>query len=138
VLTFADTGVNVGAPLTPLFSTFYMQHPAAREEGGAPVQPSGSGSELSQGEEVRPQPPNKDGTEGVAPPHLRPAALPPLLPLPDAGDAAAVHAERVFWEAVRILRPSDAGTDGEGEGEESAITSLWPPMESRDDDEEDG
>jgi hypothetical protein len=137
VLTFADTGVNVGAdapPLTPLFSTFYMQHPAAREEGGAPAQPSASGSAGPQGEEVSPQPPNKDGTEGVAPSPLTPAALPPLLPLPDASDAAAVHAERVFWEAVRILRPSGAGTDGE---EESAITSLWPPMESREDEEDD-
>ncbi|KAJ7211924.1 GDP dissociation inhibitor-domain-containing protein [Mycena haematopus] len=101
----ADT---TNTPLKPLFSTYYIQHgPTGPEEEGGDVAPA------------------------VRPAHLAPAALPPILPLPDAGDAAAVHAEQVFWEAVKILRPTTA------DGDEEGLTSLWPPMESRDEEEED-
>ncbi|KAJ7621592.1 GDP dissociation inhibitor-domain-containing protein [Mycena polygramma] len=96
------------APLAPLFSTFYVQkpHPAAPKEK------------------------TEDGTASLAP-----VPLPPVLPLPDAGDAAAVHAERVFWEAVKILRPGSG--DSDLEDADGAITALWPPMEERDEDEDD-
>ncbi|KAJ6465081.1 GDP dissociation inhibitor-domain-containing protein [Mycena vitilis] len=97
------------APLAPLFSTFYVQKPP-------PVAP-------------------EEETQDGAAPSLAPAPLPPVLPLPDAGDAAAVHAERVFWEAVEILRPGSGESDLDDVG--GAITVLWPPMEEKDEDEDD-
>ncbi|KAF7330949.1 hypothetical protein MVEN_02434800 [Mycena venus] len=96
-------------PATPLFSSYYIQHPASS-----------------------PSPQQGADADAAAPAHLAPTPLPPILPLPDAAEAAAVHAEQVFWEAVKILRPTS-----DGEGEEEGITSLWPPMESREEDEED-
>ncbi|KAJ7031084.1 FAD/NAD-P-binding domain-containing protein [Mycena alexandri] len=95
-------------PPTPLFSTFYVQTPHRYVRG----------------------PPSTDDEPG-AHEHLAPVPLPPVFPLPDAGDAAAVHAESVFWEAVRVLKMARGG----GEGEEE-ITSMWPPMESREEEEE--
>ncbi|KAJ6544042.1 GDP dissociation inhibitor-domain-containing protein [Mycena capillaripes] len=88
-------------PLAPLFSSFYVQHPPTRSED--------EGEGATHPDEV---------------PHLAPVPLPPVLPLPDAGDAAAVHGERVFWEAVKILRPTAADEDAEG-----SILNLWPPLE---------
>ncbi|KAJ7446885.1 FAD/NAD(P)-binding domain-containing protein [Mycena galericulata] len=102
---------DADTPLTPLFSTFYIQHPHAPAPG--PPRPS-------------------DATPAA--PHLTPAPLPPLLPLPDAGDAAAVHAESVFWAALKILRPTALQKDAD---DEDAITSLWPPMEKDEDEDED-
>ncbi|KAF8211803.1 GDP dissociation inhibitor-domain-containing protein [Mycena galopus ATCC 62051] len=102
-------------PITPLFSTFYIQHPAPA-----------------------PSPAPQDAESVVSDPtpvHLAPAALPPILPLPDAGDAAAVHAEQVFWAAMKILRPTVVEANGEG-GDEGGI-SLWPPLENREEEEED-
>ncbi|KAF7354753.1 hypothetical protein MSAN_01389400 [Mycena sanguinolenta] len=93
------------APITPLFSAYYIQHGTAG--------------------------PQEAELAGPAPAHLAPAALPPILPLPDAGDAAAVHAEQVFWEAVKILRPT--ATDGDEDG---SIVSLWPPLENREEEED--
>lgn len=106
-LALSPPASDADAPLTPLFSTFYIQHP------NAPSLPA-------------------DGAAAV--PHLAPAPLPPILPLPDAADAAAVHAESVFWEALKILRPSALQKDAD---DEEAITSLWPPMENKDEDEDD-
>ncbi|KAJ7229209.1 GDP dissociation inhibitor-domain-containing protein [Mycena pura] len=88
------------SPLAPLFSLFYLQH----HDHSAPT------------------------GDGSAPPALAPVPLPPVLPLPDAGDAAAVQAEGVFWEAMKVLRRTGCEEDG--------ITSFWPLME-RDEDDED-
>ncbi|KAJ7982823.1 GDP dissociation inhibitor-domain-containing protein [Mycena polygramma] len=98
---------NADADVAPLFSTFYVQKP------------------------------HVDATpkEEEAEASLAPVPLPPVLPLPDAGDAAAVHAERVFWEAVKILRPGSGESDLEDA--DGAITALWPPMEERDEDQDD-
>ncbi|KAJ6522786.1 FAD/NAD(P)-binding domain-containing protein [Mycena vulgaris] len=105
-LALAPPTADSDAPLAPLFSMFYLQHPntappAATSDAGAP--------------------------------HLAPAPLPPVLALPDAGDAAAVHAESVFWAAVRILRPSAVGEDAD---EDAAITGLWPPLENKEEEED--
>ncbi|KAJ7439847.1 GDP dissociation inhibitor-domain-containing protein [Mycena latifolia] len=106
-LALAPPVSDSDAPLTPIFSTFYMQHATAPRA-------------------------EEDSTPGV--PHLAPTPLPPALALPDAGDAAAVHAESVFWEAVKILRPLALQPDAD---DEVAITGFWPPVEHKDDEEED-
>ncbi|KAF7301183.1 hypothetical protein MIND_00682800 [Mycena indigotica] len=80
------------APLVPLFATYYLQHPTPSSET------------------------NK--TEGMK---LAPTPLPPILPLPDAGDAAAVHAQDLFWAAVKAM------------GQESEVAAFWPPSEGQDD-----
>ncbi|KAJ7174339.1 FAD/NAD-P-binding domain-containing protein [Mycena filopes] len=94
-------------PATALFSTFYIQTPHSYMRS----------------------PPSAEGEPG-AEEHLAPVAMPPVLALPDAGDAAAVHAEVVFWEAVRILKSQRGQQSEEGE-----ITSMWPQMEGRDEEE---
>ncbi|KAJ6455359.1 FAD/NAD(P)-binding domain-containing protein [Mycena sanguinolenta] len=104
-----DADTTTTTPLAPLFSTYYIQQgvPGSEGTGGDPVAPpTGSAA------------------------HLAPVALPPILPLPDAGDAAAVYAEQVFWETVKILRPP-------ADGDDDGVLTLWPPLESRDDDDED-
>ncbi|KAJ7062947.1 GDP dissociation inhibitor-domain-containing protein [Mycena amicta] len=85
-------------PLQPLFSTYYLQHPTR---------------------------PAEDSGIATTAPALAPTPLPPVLPLPDAGDAAAVHAEGMFWAVVRRL------------GQEDEISSFWPAMEERDQDVDD-
>ncbi|CAK5272126.1 unnamed protein product [Mycena citricolor] len=77
---------------TPLFSTFYLQKPAASR---------------------------RDSDH-----HVSPTNLPPVLPLPDAGDAAALHAEDVFRAVLSSLRPND--TD----------VPFWPPLEASEDGED--
>ncbi|KAJ7746669.1 FAD/NAD(P)-binding domain-containing protein [Mycena metata] len=110
VLALASPSHDADAtqPPTPLFSTFYVQTPHSYVSGA----------------------PSTDDEPGARE-HLAPVPLPPVFPLPDAGDAAAVHAESLFWEAVRVLMSARGG----GEGEE--IKSMWPPMESREEEEED-
>ncbi|KAK7041786.1 hypothetical protein VNI00_009075 [Paramarasmius palmivorus] len=53
----------------------------------------------------------------------------PVLPLTEPPDVAAVHAEAVFKEAIRILRPAEDGTDE---------TPFWPPLPTTEDDEDFG
>ncbi|KAJ7131635.1 GDP dissociation inhibitor-domain-containing protein [Mycena crocata] len=101
------------APLVPLFEMFYVQH--APEEGNT-----------SHG----------DAESAV---HLAPTSLPPVLPLPDAGDAAVGSAESVFWEAAGVLRPGKVRREAaaEDEDEEGVISSMWPPIEREEEEEED-
>ncbi|KAJ6583167.1 GDP dissociation inhibitor-domain-containing protein [Mycena sp. CBHHK59/15] len=94
------------APLTPLFSTYYIQHPNA------------------------PAPATTEETGDTVAPHLSPTRLPPVFPLPDAADAAAAHAENVFWEAVRMLRPSALPSEQKDGEDEGVIHGLWPPLEN--------
>ncbi|KAF7331573.1 hypothetical protein MKEN_00036700 [Mycena kentingensis (nom. inval.)] len=93
---YLDATLALAGSPEPLFSTYYFQHPTVAPSGDVPGAPL-----------------------------LAPTPLPPILPLPDAGDAAAVYAEGVFWTAVRRL------------GQEDNVTGFWPPMEERDADVED-
>ncbi|KAJ7699634.1 GDP dissociation inhibitor-domain-containing protein [Mycena rosella] len=120
-LALATPDGEAPGPLTPLFSTFYLQHA-----------PTHSDPESTPSQDERESAPSPAQDASAPPPaHLAPAPLPPVLALPDAGDAAALHAEAVFWAAVKLLRP-DSDQDAEG-----AITGLWPPMEERGEDEDD-
>lgn len=107
-------------PPHPLFTTFYIQHPLPPPPT-APTNPS-------------PGPADKTC--------LVPTPL-PAFPLSEILDAAATHAEAVFWAAVDILRPRNGtarkkdGTDEEGEGGLDEIESFWPASDGRDQEEED-
>ncbi|KAJ7185918.1 FAD/NAD(P)-binding domain-containing protein [Mycena filopes] len=107
----STTPTPTSTPASPLFATFYVQTPHHYVRG----------------------PPSAAGEPG-ADEHLAPVPMPPVLALPDAGDAAAVHAEVVFWEAVRILKAQRGEAARE---EEEEITTMWPPVESREEEEED-
>ncbi|KAJ7880258.1 GDP dissociation inhibitor-domain-containing protein [Mycena olivaceomarginata] len=99
--TLALAEGDADTPLVPLFSSYYIQHttvPPASSEGAEVGEQTGGGNAVA--------------------PHLLPSPLPPILPLPDAGDAAAVYAERVFSEAVRILRPSNPNPDANAAAED--------------------
>ncbi len=48
----------------------------------------------------------------------------PFLPLPEPPDVAAINAEKVFWEVVKVFK-RDTQTVGEGE---TAIDSFCPPL----------
>lgn len=89
----------------PLFTTFYVHHP---------------------------DPPTATAPESVTElaanrkPYIIPPPLSPVLPLPDIPDAAAMHAETVFWEAVKTLR---------GAGDHR-IESFWPRMDVEEESED--
>ncbi|EIW62323.1 FAD/NAD-P-binding domain-containing protein [Trametes versicolor FP-101664 SS1] len=105
-------------PTTPLFTVFYIHHPAPH-----PPAPSTVGAGII-----------------VSPPHT---SL-----LPEIADAATQHAEVMFWKAVETLgrRPlvqESGSTDGvedkseesgEKEAEEDSdsgeIDSFWPPLDA--------
>lgn len=73
----------------PLLTTYYVEHPDSRShDSPAATTPS--------------------QTTCLITPALRNDRL------PEAPDLAAIHAERVFWEAVRVLQP------------EEPIESFWP------------
>lgn len=119
--TLALTRSDTSDPVKPLFTMFYIQHPAP-----SPLLPSPSAS-----------------TSTSAPPILTP--LPPSLTpiLPESQDTASTNAEAVFWKAVDILKSlnrrrgrTEAETEEEGEFPE--ITSFWPPMEADIDDNDEG
>ncbi|KAG5650127.1 hypothetical protein H0H81_000600 [Sphagnurus paluster] len=125
-------------PPKPLFTAFYIEHPSP----SGPTPPAPATALPPQMTASAPR-----GTYILVPP------LAPACALPELPDAAATHAEAVFWEAVRALR--DAGVrpkgarsarEGEGTGEEDAdadvdvdvdadVESFWPPLDSGDGDE---
>lgn len=118
--TLALAEGDADTPLVPLFSSYYIQHttvPPASSEGAEVGEQTGGGNAVA--------------------PHLLPSPLPPILPLPDAGDAAAAYAERVFSEAVRMLRPSNPNPDTNAAAEdEEGAPSMWPPIESQEEEED--
>lgn len=100
-------------PLTPLFTTFYLEVPEpvahdTPEEGAAPSTTPTTDTYL-------------------VPPRLTAASL------PDIPDKATYIAEAAFQEAVKALR-SLAPT---GDGDEEEPVDFWPslPVEEEDDDE---
>lgn len=72
--------------------------------------------------------------------------LPEILPLPDSGDASALNAEAVFWEAIKALNGFKDTKKQEASQEQDAppvreedklnIESFWPPVVSEEDDED--
>ncbi|KAF9074695.1 GDP dissociation inhibitor-domain-containing protein [Rhodocollybia butyracea] len=116
-LSFAVSSVTP----VPLFTSFYLQTP--------PSSPPSSEPYLD------------DRTPSIL---LSPS--PSLLPLADSGDAAAVNAEAVFWNAIKAL----TGRVGSGKtfkespvhGDEAEvdtkieIESFWPPCVNDDNDDE--
>nr|GAT61053.1 predicted protein [Mycena chlorophos] len=98
---YLDATLALASPnLEPLFATYYLQTPS----------------------------PAPAATATKTPASLVPAPLPPLLPLPDAGDAAAVHAAGVYWAAMRRFKPGNEVDELEAAG------GIWPAMESGDGD----
>ncbi len=96
------------APLSPLFSLFYLEVPDAH------VLPSEGDPQAST--------------------YLVPAAL-PIASLPDFPDQATTAAEATFRAATQILRKLNPPPEAEGEeGEEP--TPFWPPLPT-DEDEDD-
>ncbi|TFK64701.1 FAD/NAD(P)-binding domain-containing protein [Pluteus cervinus] len=94
--TLALTGVP-DSPAEPLFTLFYTQvHPIS------PVA----------------APAGMEGKTLLVSPSL------PFLPLPEPPDVAAINAEKVFWEAIKVFK-RDTETLGESE---TAIDSFWPPL----------
>ncbi|KAG5641901.1 hypothetical protein DXG03_003988 [Asterophora parasitica] len=101
-----STPTPTPTPPAPLFTAFYIEHPTA-PLSPSPLSPSSSHK-----------------------PHIIPAPLAPSAALPDAPDAAAVHAEAAFWGAVRALRELGVRRGAQAEGEEQEdIESFWPPLE---------
>ncbi|KAF5371976.1 hypothetical protein D9615_008044 [Tricholomella constricta] len=101
---------------TPLFTTFYIEHPDA-------------------------SPPSPGDAATHSNTYLIPSPLPPASPLPDMPDAAATHAEATFWEAIKTLQQlgvqpkQDQGSEetqnaGEDDSDPSGIESFWPQLDT--------
>lgn len=84
--------------LEPLLTTYYVEHPDSRShDSPAPAAAAVAATATTPSQ-----------TTCLITPALRNDRL------PEAPDLAAIHAERVFWEAVRVLQP------------EEPIESFWP------------
>jgi hypothetical protein len=97
----------------PLFTTFYVQH----HDSGIPSAPDPSADLASTSKTY------------IVPPPLSPA-----LPLPDIPDAAAAHAETVFWETVKTLcedgvNPAQASANADTREGVLTIASFWPTVD---------
>ena len=92
-----------GGPREPLLTTYYVEHPDSRAP--APATAAATATTPSQ-------------TTCLITPALRNDRL------PEAPDLAAIHAERVFWEAVRVLQP------------EGPVESFWPAEAGHDEADE--
>ncbi|KAJ3888531.1 FAD/NAD-P-binding domain-containing protein [Lentinula edodes] len=135
-LSFSST--SSVKPLTPLFTSFYLQSTSPSPRA-ASVTPSAVPTDLSASHEV---------SNSIVPPSpsilLMP--LPAILPLPDSGDASALNAEAVFWEAIKALNGFKDTKKQEASQEQDAppvreedklnIESFWPPVVSEEDDED--
>ncbi|KAJ4466701.1 GDP dissociation inhibitor-domain-containing protein [Lentinula edodes] len=135
-LSFSST--SSVKPLTPLFTSFYLQSTSPSPRA-ASVIPSAVPTDLSASHEA---------SNSIVPPSpsilLMP--LPAILPLPDSGDASALNAEAVFWEAIKALNGFKNTKKQEASQEQDAppvreedklnIESFWPPVVSEEDDED--
>ncbi|KAJ3931852.1 MAG: FAD/NAD-P-binding domain-containing protein [Lentinula lateritia] len=135
-LSFSST--SSVKPLIPLFTSFYLQSTSPSPRA-ASVTASAVPTDLSASHEV---------SNSIDPPSpsilLMP--LPEILPLPDSGDASALNAEAVFWEAIKALNGFKDTKKQEASQEQDAppvreedklnIESFWPPVVSEEDDED--
>lgn len=89
-------GGSDGRRPEPLLTTYYIEHPDSRSRDYPAPAPAAAAATT----------PSR--TTCLITPALRNDRL------PEAPDLAAIHAERVFWEAVRVLQP------------EQPVESFWP------------
>ena len=113
-LTLAVPDTATSAPLEPLFTVFYIEHPDASDVATAAPSPS----------------------------VLR--AAPSSTLISEQADSATANAEALFWKAVEALkaagrRPKQRVQDGEDGGGklEVDVDSFWPPLDIMDDPSED-
>jgi Rab proteins geranylgeranyltransferase component A len=97
----------------PLFTTFYIHHPDLSTVT-APESFADSAADRK--------------------PYIIPPPLSTALPLPDIPDAAATHAEAVFWETVKTLRgdgvhPMQASVMTHTSEDVPVIESFWPTID---------
>ena len=90
----------------PLLATYYFEHPHSRD------------------------PPTTTAIATTTSDRVKCLVTPPLRNdrLPEAPDLAAIHAERVFREAVRVMRPQEPVENW----------TFWPSEAEMDDDDTDG
>ncbi|KAJ3983429.1 FAD/NAD-P-binding domain-containing protein [Lentinula detonsa] len=118
--------------IIPLFTSFYVQTTFS------------SSYTTSSTKSSRP-----DHSFGSSLPTILLSPAPPNSPLPDSGDAAAVNAEAVFWEAVKALKSIKASKKLQKTSKEQVpptvvreeeelveIESFWPPVVNEEDEEE--
>ncbi|KAG7096397.1 hypothetical protein E1B28_003840 [Marasmius oreades] len=101
-------------PLTPIFTSFYNQRSPPPAHASTPRSPSTTSSTRS----------------SVLPNYILVPQL-SLQPLPEPPDIANVNAEKVFWDAMRFLRPQALSAD-QAEG-----LSFWPPLPRDEEDDDD-
>ncbi|KAJ3852938.1 FAD/NAD-P-binding domain-containing protein [Lentinula lateritia] len=135
-LSFSNSSSD--KPIIPLFTSFYLQSTSPSPRA-ASATASAVPTELSASHEV---------SSSIDPPSpsilLMP--LPVILPLPDSGDASALNAEAVFWEAIKALNGFKGTKKQEASQKQDAppvreedklnIESFWPPVVSEEDDED--
>ncbi|EEB93424.1 hypothetical protein MPER_07919 [Moniliophthora perniciosa FA553] len=113
---YLDTTLSLtSAPtetVSPLFTSFYNQRSPAPSDASTPLDASHQSFKFT------------DLPNYILVPQL------PTLPLTEPPDIAAVHAETVFWDTLRILRPQSNSS-------EENVPSFWPPLPDDDEDDED-
>ncbi|KAJ3785852.1 FAD/NAD-P-binding domain-containing protein [Lentinula aff. detonsa] len=137
-LSFSATSSSTDTSITPLFTSFYLQTTF-------PSSYTTFSTKSSLTTSSRP-----DHSFGSSLPTILLSPAPPNSPLPDLGDATAVNAEAVFWEAVKALKSIKASKQLRKTSEEQVpptavreeqeelveIESFWPPVVNEEDDEE--
>ncbi|KAJ4471964.1 FAD/NAD-P-binding domain-containing protein [Lentinula aciculospora] len=115
--------------IVPLFSSFYFQSPPSSSVDSSSIASPGFGVSSK--------------TASPTLPTILILPSPAVLPLPDSGDAAALNAEAVFWDAVKALEGSRAIRGGFAqdtpavlEDDELKIGSFWPPVLNEEEDDE--
>jgi len=84
--------------------------------------------------DIAPAPEISTNLAAVSKTYIISPSLSPVSPLPDIPDAAATHAEAVFWETIKTLRreeghPTQASANV-GTGEDAlVIESFWPTVD---------
>lgn len=102
---------SMSQSIQPLFTTFYMENP---RQSLSPFHDS----------------------EQSSPTCLVPPSL-PFCVLPDVADAATVHAEATFQEAVKILRNRPISVEQALETDDTEVIQFWPPIEVEEENEDD-
>ncbi|ESK86415.1 rab escort protein [Moniliophthora roreri MCA 2997] len=113
---YLDTTLSLASTeaVSPLFTSFYNRRSPAPSDASTPSDAARQSFKLT------------DLPNYILVPQL------PTLPLTEPPDIAAVHAETVFWDALRILRP-EGNMSASAEGN---APRFWPPLP--DDENEEG